>query len=1125
MKGSRCRWPCLALLGAILLVPTVCRPAEPSRKAYLFPPTELIQEGTEYSWLPAAVSEGLKMILQRLGLEVANDPRENHQLPAEYQRLTTQQARDWLGREQAPQVGYLVFSRIKLSGGEATVTFFVSDLVGERNVKEYRVGGLVNRLPALLLKQAEYLLDYTGAKVSAQARDDALRGFTDSLEALRALGAYAQAADNEGSEKALRAAVTADPLFVSAWMRLGLVQYALGRKAEASESFRKVVEISPGFKEAYNNLGVILSDDADAAPALKAFRDALKIDDGYQEARFNLGKLLDKVRQNEDALKEYDKLLASQPERNDVRFLMALVLDRLGRSEQALEEFRRLSPKDPSLAEEFFLKKGQEARKERKFPDAELFFKRALDINPKLTQVYRERGLNRYLAGEFEQAVNIFRTAAEREPESAEDQHYLGLAAVRAGRFDEAVSAFQRAVELGNLKESNLELGRLLVDQGRYAEAIGSLNRYLKDEPLSDEAKSLLAQATRKARDETELRQKQSDFAIHRLDRMEDVVKDLNRRNSELETRLAGAAETNARLEAENRSLRESKTALEQELSRRLQESAEGLRSLNQQLGGLQSTQEQRIVGLERDLNGERKARQEAEGSLQHLLRKLQEEGKVTITQGMTEAEAEEGRRRLETLGARVKELESALEARRREMESAARVQERLTADHQRELDEVTATRRDIAAELTGLRADYDRRLAESVTRQEQGKANGQGETLAGLQREVDEIRARLEQERKEGSVKLGDSQTRAAVLERERTALQSQVTGLNASLDRKGKELESATGDLARRRKENDALKGETTDLRRQLEELAGRLKSLQGELDELKARAAAGDEKNKSLQQANAETEQARLKTTEAEKKLKGALETAGSLSRDQEKLKKDLADLERSWQQKYQAQVDAGKTREAELARQREADLSHGREIETRLADEQKRRQEAEQKSREAGGASAEMKKAVQERDRLDRENAALYDARQQAEARATSAEQRLAATRTLDDRLKTAQADLAVARQKVTDREELQQQRDAAQERLSTMKRELDKLNEDSRKLRSASLDRFRELGDLYRRGGQRAKAEEAYQLILRYDPENGKAYLALGELYYEMADYERSKEMYAKAASLLREGDR
>ena len=106
--------------------------------------------------------------------------------------------------------------------------------------------------------------------------------------------------------------------------------------------------------------------------------------------------------------------------------------------------------------------------------NAQKSFRRAIDLNPSLTQTYTNYSLTTLLPlGNLDEADQLLRVAAQVDPLSPHVHRALGLSALNDERFDEAIAHVTRARELDpELAFLDQLLGRALNFSGRTSEAL-----------------------------------------------------------------------------------------------------------------------------------------------------------------------------------------------------------------------------------------------------------------------------------------------------------------------------------------------------------------------------------------------------------------------------------------------------------------------------------------------------------------------------------------------------------------------------------------------------------------------------------------------------------------------------
>ena len=130
------------------------------------------------------------------------------------------------------------------------------------------------------------------------------------------------------------------------------------------------------------------------------------------------------------------------------------------------------------------------------FPAAIEAFRRALTIDPALALARLNLGIALFYGGEPDAARKELEAAKAALPDRPQPDYVLGLIARASDRVDDAVSAFTRVRELDPSDVgAAINLGQLLVQQRRFAEAIKLLRPAVEAEPFNATAAYGLATA------------------------------------------------------------------------------------------------------------------------------------------------------------------------------------------------------------------------------------------------------------------------------------------------------------------------------------------------------------------------------------------------------------------------------------------------------------------------------------------------------------------------------------------------------------------------------------------------------------------------------------------------------
>ena len=955
------------------------------------------------------------------------------------------------------------------------------------------------------------------------------RGVTTSLEAYAAYrAALLEQAPAARIEK-LRGVLRFDPAYADPTRRLGVELFRQGATEEALVVLEHAVALGPKVAEARNNYGVALAATGRPEQAQREFEEAVSLAPEYAEARLNLARVLEDRGRSTDAEKQYASVLEADAGNDKARAGIAALYDRTGRQDLAIKEFRLLSARNPDLAEAEFIRFGQEARKAREYARAEKFFLRATDINPQFAKAWAELGTNSYLAGEYPKGIEYFRKALTIDPGQAAFHYYLGLALEKGRQQEEALREYRRAVELGGPPEARLGLARAALESGDPGLAVEELNRLLVASPDHAEAKLLLAQATIEMEARRRLVESQSQFANQRLARLEQIVADTGRVNRELEARVQ--ALTQERLQLEKQASRPPIAAVPPPPPPVAEE----------QLPPVPATPATPAAAAELGLEAQRlhgALEAEREARKKEALEKERFERELT-------AERERYRRDL-------KRLQSDI--------AAAQAKTPRSAPKKGEAEELRTRIAQIQA--AQLRAQSDLAQQQEERRQEVGRLQ------AELESERAARRAEAGKPREDPDAAQFKTQERERLqLQQDLAAEKSLLAAAKAALEKAGQELvaerethradiEKAAGALAA---EGGQRQGELEKLRGELEAANDRALDRDKLTQDLAAAQAARQKLERELSVLRSSGEQAladeRASRRDEAEKLRVELGFATGRAQDRDRQAQELS-AERAAGVKLREELAAEKVKSqekerlaqelaAEKARLAAAQLTLeglGKE----LAGERERcRAEVD---RSTAALAAERVKAHDEAEKLkadltvsvgraqDRERLAQELAKEREESRRQTAQGalRLGALETqvklMGDSLRARESDLDAAhgREAALVAQLTKSQSDLAlfSERASTLEARLAAetrtRGERDTALAKAQLairDLALELGRIALRTQSWEEARGYLEQVTVVDPRSAEAWYGLGEAFFQLGQYEKSKQMYDKTKQI------
>jgi tetratricopeptide (TPR) repeat protein len=117
-------------------------------------------------------------------------------------------------------------------------------------------------------------------------------------------------------------------------------------------------------------------------------------------------------------------------------------------------------------------------------------FRKAVEIEPAMTEAYNNLGLAYTETNDAKRATEAFRKAIEIEPELAAAYNNLGYVFYRLGSYDEAIEMYNEAIgRSANNSSAYTNLGNAYYKMKRIEDAIGAWKRALEIDPANEKAK------------------------------------------------------------------------------------------------------------------------------------------------------------------------------------------------------------------------------------------------------------------------------------------------------------------------------------------------------------------------------------------------------------------------------------------------------------------------------------------------------------------------------------------------------------------------------------------------------------------------------------------------------------
>ncbi len=334
-------------------------------------------------------------------------------------------------------------------------------------------------LPILLLTLALWLGPQQAVEVTTR--------FNRAVE-LQRQGALKEAADE------YRTVLAIAPNHAEAQANLGVVLSRLGHYEEAVASYEAALRLNPRLTPVWLNLGIAHHRAGQFAKAVEALERFLALAPDNVQARQLLGVSLVELGRDAEAIAQLEPALAAAPEDAAVLYSLGLAYLRLQRPE-ALEMLEKLAAFPAGVAAARLLE-GQWLLARFEFEKAIAALREAEKLNPELPRLQYSLGLCYFKLGRNKEAIQAFEQELRRRPQDFPSLFYLAYLHEAEANLEAAQPYLQAALKLEpQSPEANALLGKLLVKQGKVAEALVPLQFAVAKDPQDPDKRYQLARA------------------------------------------------------------------------------------------------------------------------------------------------------------------------------------------------------------------------------------------------------------------------------------------------------------------------------------------------------------------------------------------------------------------------------------------------------------------------------------------------------------------------------------------------------------------------------------------------------------------------------------------------------
>jgi tetratricopeptide (TPR) repeat protein/tRNA A-37 threonylcarbamoyl transferase component Bud32 len=224
--------------------------------------------------------------------------------------------------------------------------------------------------------------------------------------------------------------------------------------------------------------------------SIELFKSAIKRDSRFARAHAGLGEAYWRRYQDSrdakwatEARDAINEALRLQPDDAGVRISLAAIYRGMGRQADAIEELRRVTQTHPN-ADDAHKLLGQALIEVGQLEPGLAAIKDAVRLRPQYWAHHFVLGSSLYAAGRYREALPAFQRVVELQPDNAWGYQMLGTSYHALEDTANAQRYYETAIRLGNAK-AHSNLGILLIDDGRYDEALTHFQQAVKLEPAS----------------------------------------------------------------------------------------------------------------------------------------------------------------------------------------------------------------------------------------------------------------------------------------------------------------------------------------------------------------------------------------------------------------------------------------------------------------------------------------------------------------------------------------------------------------------------------------------------------------------------------------------------------------
>jgi tetratricopeptide (TPR) repeat protein len=326
--------------------------------------------------------------------------------------------------------------------------------------------------------------------------DTAVNAFTNALEThsdyadlrFKLALSYLRGGAHEDAKRELERAVSINPGYVEAHFYLGITDLDRKLFREAIVHFEKAVSLKPDYADLQCYLGATYFYLGELDKAREALEKSLSLSPSYSKARYYYGLLLYAVGDRKRAIEYLSDATKHEERKGAVDLSFALVHLREGNLEEAMIVLKDILEAGGESADVLYFL-GECYLRMEKHDEAERFFRRSLQINPRFLRAKEKLAHIMIAKGDYEAAEKILDPP---EADFADLIKILGDIKFYRGDLAAAERLYRESLGVNSeYSDAGLSLALTLRNEGREAEAEELLEKIIEHDPENVLARNL----------------------------------------------------------------------------------------------------------------------------------------------------------------------------------------------------------------------------------------------------------------------------------------------------------------------------------------------------------------------------------------------------------------------------------------------------------------------------------------------------------------------------------------------------------------------------------------------------------------------------------------------------------